>query len=92
MKVGKEGIKLRNRIVQARFRMVKDDDGELLRKHPDVVVVRNDKAKELKQSLRERDTSGSKKTLRAFLKEKSEKKVSKAKTPKATAKKQAVRE
>lgn len=74
------------------FSKALDKDEKLLLKKLQHDADRNDKAKELKQSLRERDTSGSKKTLRAFLKEKSEKKVSKAKTPKATAKKQAVRE
>ena len=74
------------------FSKALDTDEKLLLKKLQHDAVRNDKAKELKQSLRERDTSGSKKNLRAFLKEKSEKKVSKAKTPKATAKKQAVRE
>ena len=74
------------------FSKALDTDEKLLLKKLQHDADRNDKAKELKQSLRERDTSGSKKNLRAFLKEKSEKKVSKAKTPKATAKKQAVRE
>ncbi len=53
---------------------------------------RNAKADKLKSKMRERDASGSKKTLRAFLKEKSQRKVSRTKTPKTSARKQTVHE
>jgi len=53
---------------------------------------RDTKASELKAKMRERDTSGSKKTLRAFLKEKSGKKVSGKKAPRSSTKKQSVHE
>ena len=93
MKEGEEERKLRSeRYLCGVLRMARDADGKLLRERPDFVKRRDKKLKELKKLICERDASGSKQVLRTFLKEKSDKKISKAKTPKRSSKKRAEHE
>lgn len=84
--------KAKRQKIQEELEVVKERQLGIHQKLASGTRERNAKADELKSKMRERDASGSKKTLRAFLKEKSQRKVSRTKTPKTSARKQAVHE